>query len=105
MRTNKAFAVLCSALFAGSLAFVPAATPQASAAPKPAQTVAANEILLPYADGYRHGFRDGFADAQDDCARRSGEGLVANQSLGERWAQGYADGYDQGYSQGFDRFC
>ncbi|MFJ8849398.1 hypothetical protein [Streptomyces sp. NPDC102437] len=103
MRTNKAFAVLCSALFAGSLAFVPAV--QASAAPKPAQTVAADVIVFPYADGYRHGFRDGFGDARDECVRRSGAGLVAEQSLGERWAQGYADGYDQGFNQGYNQFC
>ncbi|MER5357853.1 hypothetical protein [Streptomyces sp. NPDC002785] len=107
MRTNKVFAVLCSALFAGSLAFVPAVTSQASAAARPAQqAVAAHDAVFDrYQDGYRQGFRDGYADARDDCYRGSGFQSRSYREVDVRWAQGYADGYDEGYGRSFDRFC
>lgn len=47
MRTNKAFAVLGSALVVGSLTVAPALTSQASAAPKPAQAVAVHDVVTP----------------------------------------------------------
>ncbi|WP_405712766.1 MULTISPECIES: hypothetical protein [unclassified Streptomyces] len=105
MRTNKAFAVLSSALVVGSLTVAPALTSQASAAPKPTQSVAApNAVTDSYRDGYRQGFRNGYADARDDCDLSSGYGF-RSQSSNERWSQGYANGYDDGYSRSFDRFC
>ncbi|MEL5955837.1 hypothetical protein AADR41_13885 [Streptomyces sp. CLV115] len=105
MRTNKAFAVLGSALIVGSLAVAPALTSQASAAPKPAQAVAAHDFVTDsYRDGYRQGFRNGYADARDDCNLISGYGF-RSQSSDERWSQGYANGYSDGYDRAFDRFC
>ncbi|MET8325763.1 hypothetical protein [Streptomyces sp. NPDC005181] len=107
MRTNKAFATLCSALFAGSLTFVPAVISQASAAPKPAQATAEHDaVARPYKDGYRQDFRNGYSDAKDDCDRSS---RYRNQGYGysardAKWARGFPDGYDEGYSRAFDRF-
>ncbi|WP_329592159.1 hypothetical protein OG195_27370 [Streptomyces sp. NBC_01362] len=111
MRTHKAFAALGSALFVGSLAFAPALTSQASAAPKPSQAIAAQDVLAnPYRDGYRQGFRVGFADAKDDCARESGVTGQSNQGYGQAqrdydFTRGYGDGYESGYSRAYDRFC
>ncbi|MET9658166.1 hypothetical protein [Streptomyces sp. NPDC006510] len=105
MRTNKAFAVLSSALVVGSLAVAPALASQASAAPKPAQAVAVHDAVNDsYRDGYRQGFRNGFADARDDCDR---SGFLFQRSVQQdnRWAWGYADGYGDGYDRAFDRFC
>ncbi|MFE7112003.1 hypothetical protein ACFU98_30835 [Streptomyces sp. NPDC057575] len=105
MRTHKAFAALGSALFVASLAFAPALTSQASAAPKPAQAAASHDFVTDsYRDGYRQGFRNGYADARDDCILASNYGF-RSQSSDQRWSNGYANGYDDGYSRAFDRFC
>lgn len=106
MRTDKAFSALCSVLFAGSLAFVPALTSQASAAPKPAQATAEHSVVTdPFRDGYRSGFRNGYSDAKDDCRRSGMYGYGSRSRSDSRWARGYSQGYSQGYASAENRYC
>jgi hypothetical protein len=105
MRANKVFAVLCTALFAGSLAFVPAVTAQASAAPRPAQAAAVHDAVSnPYRNGYLQGFRDGYTDAREDCTHGF-EFRSHNYVANPQWAEGYAAGYDDGFGRSFAQFC